>query len=253
MKTITQTKTCTKCKITKELSEFHKRKTSKDGLQSKCKICIKTYYKDNKESVKISSKKQYQQNKESIRERHKEYYEQNKKSSAAYQKEYYKQNKEAMTTQHKEYYKQNKEKQNKKSREYYELNKETRAEKSKEYRKQNKEAIAKQNKKYKKTERGILSTKNYDNKRRMMKLAKADGTIPQKTTFPLTKELQELLHIQDYKCNNCRCDITKDKHLDHHIPLSKSGTHSINNVVFLCPTCNLTKSSTMPTTLMLII
>jgi len=227
METITQTKICNKCKIAKELPEFFKRPQAEDGLETQCKVCKKAY-----------AQSYYKKNKEKILKHNREYRDVNKESMIAKQKEYAKLNKKVIATYRKK---------------YAMLNKEARAEKSKEYRKQNKKAIAEQNKKYKKSERGILSTKNSDNKRRMMKLAKADGTIPQKMTFPLTKELQELLHIQEYKCNNCRCDITNNHHLDHHIPLSKGGTHSISNVVFLCPTCNLTKSATMPTTLMLVI
>ena len=39
------TKTCTKCKQDKELTEFSRKKASKDGLQGPCKICAKLYVK----------------------------------------------------------------------------------------------------------------------------------------------------------------------------------------------------------------
>ena len=32
-------RTCTKCGVTKPLDEFHKSKTGKDGVQSRCKEC----------------------------------------------------------------------------------------------------------------------------------------------------------------------------------------------------------------------
>jgi hypothetical protein len=38
-------KRCNECGIEKELSEFQKRKDSKDGLRSKCKTCISEYQK----------------------------------------------------------------------------------------------------------------------------------------------------------------------------------------------------------------
>lgn len=38
-------KRCNECGIEKELSEFQKRKDSKDGLRSKCKNCISEYQK----------------------------------------------------------------------------------------------------------------------------------------------------------------------------------------------------------------
>lgn len=32
-------KICTKCKIERDITEFHKRKTGKDGINSRCKLC----------------------------------------------------------------------------------------------------------------------------------------------------------------------------------------------------------------------
>ena len=38
-------KTCSKCKLSKELTEFGTNKTKKDGLQYSCKICQRAYCK----------------------------------------------------------------------------------------------------------------------------------------------------------------------------------------------------------------
>lgn len=82
-------KVCSKCKVEKELTEFGKRKATKDGLQYKCKSCEKEYREQNKESIKEYKKEWYQRNKEIVNERTKEWYKQNKE----YEKEYRKQNK----------------------------------------------------------------------------------------------------------------------------------------------------------------
>lgn len=37
-------KTCTDCKEQKSLTDFYKCKTNKDGLQYRCKICLRNYY-----------------------------------------------------------------------------------------------------------------------------------------------------------------------------------------------------------------
>lgn len=42
-------KKCSKCGETKELEEFHKDKSRKDGRTSKCKVCVSAYYQANKE------------------------------------------------------------------------------------------------------------------------------------------------------------------------------------------------------------
>ena len=56
-------KTCTKCKETKPVSEFHKSRSTKDGLACRCKSCAN------------AAKARYrEENREKIRERDKAYY-----------------------------------------------------------------------------------------------------------------------------------------------------------------------------------
>ena len=56
---------CTKCKQSKSLTEFYKRKQSADGVQRKCKVCVdadyKVYWKSTalKQSEKRRQKKEY--------------------------------------------------------------------------------------------------------------------------------------------------------------------------------------------------
>lgn len=57
-------KTCTKCKISKELSEFHKDKIFKDGLTSRCKCCKKEYNIANKEKISNQHKIYHEENKQ---------------------------------------------------------------------------------------------------------------------------------------------------------------------------------------------
>ena len=75
-------------------------------------------------------------------------------------------------------------------------------------------------------------------KRRKLKIDKSDKSIN-------IKSLAELRDIQKNKCYYCSIELdftTKGKtHLDHYIPLSKGGTHSISNVVWSCDKCNLQK------------
>lgn len=56
-------KVCSKCKVEKSELEFNKRKRSKDGLNSYCKVC-------NKEKLKIH----YQENKDLYYEKSKNYF-----------------------------------------------------------------------------------------------------------------------------------------------------------------------------------
>lgn len=65
-------KTCTKCKITKEISSFGKSKRKDDGISNICKLCnnirSRNYNANNKLSRKATSKKYYLKNKERLNE-----------------------------------------------------------------------------------------------------------------------------------------------------------------------------------------
>lgn len=60
-------KVCTDCLIAKSLDQFAARKASKDGLQYKCKQCVrqfnKQHYVDNREQIIQNVTKYWQQNK----------------------------------------------------------------------------------------------------------------------------------------------------------------------------------------------
>lgn len=77
-----KTKTCTKCKETKQVSEFHKDKNRKDGLRPYCKECVRRYhhrhYEANKEKIAEKTRKYQEANKEKIAESKHRYYEANK-------------------------------------------------------------------------------------------------------------------------------------------------------------------------------
>lgn len=92
------TKICTKCKIEKELTDFHKDKKNKDGFSNRCKECAreysKRYRKENKERL-INNKKIYRKvNKDNLKQYNKSYYTQKRMERLEYQKNYQKENKD---------------------------------------------------------------------------------------------------------------------------------------------------------------
>ncbi len=87
-------KYCHKCSTTKETTEFHKNKTTNDGLQVQCKTCVKSTYINNKTHVSERQRIYYKLNKGVIAAREKEYRERNKETINARQKEYRKTNKD---------------------------------------------------------------------------------------------------------------------------------------------------------------
>ena len=143
-------KTCTKCKIEKELTEFSKDKNSKDNLKWSCKKCLNNEKKqweiNNKEKIKEYSKKYSEKNKKKIKNYNEQWRVDNKEKLKEYSKEYSEKNKEKIKNYNEQWKNDNKEKFKEKRKQYRENNKEKRKqyrennkEKFKEYRENNKE------------------------------------------------------------------------------------------------------------------
>lgn len=85
-----ETKICSKCNEEKEVCEFSKRKTSKDGYRQYCKIChldyAKKYVKENTERYNKYQDKYYSNNVETHRLKSCEYYQNNKEKVHNYRK-----------------------------------------------------------------------------------------------------------------------------------------------------------------------
>lgn len=91
-------KTCTTCKIYKNVNEFHKSNKNQDGYQYSCKKCKKLYNQvnqqdyrnENKEHIALYMKDYQCKHKELLSERGKLYRKENKEGIASYMKEYQK-------------------------------------------------------------------------------------------------------------------------------------------------------------------
>lgn len=91
-------KTCTKCKIEKPKTEFHKSSTTKDGLYSSCAKCktqsVKDRYWKDPEKYKEKSIKRRIENPERVREIGRESDRKRQDAKSAYTKQYAKDNRE---------------------------------------------------------------------------------------------------------------------------------------------------------------
>ena len=63
-----------------------------------------------------------------------------------------------------------------------------------------------------------------------------DGTVT-------TEALKAMMYRQKEECNECKKNIANEYHIDHIIPISKEGQHTIDNIQLLCPFCNLSKGN----------
>jgi hypothetical protein len=105
-------KICPKCKIKKDLSEFHKDKRRIDGYSYHCKECRKIYSKKYQEKNINKIRKYLKDNHDTILEKSKKYKLKNKERFKERDRKYYELNREIINVRHKKYQKENKDKRN---------------------------------------------------------------------------------------------------------------------------------------------
>lgn len=174
-------KKCNKCGKVKDVSEFYKRKTGKNGLFARCKLCINQCVKKRieknmelrngqdfkpvieKKCGKCGITKNIEEFHEDVTSKDgshslcklcvKDSRNRNKERISLQNKVYCDLNKEKISEQKAEYYKKNRDKISIKRKKRYEANKEKAAERDKEYYRNNKEKVLKRTKAYREKNR----------------------------------------------------------------------------------------------------
>lgn len=104
-------KECTKCGEIKPPEDFVKRKDTKSGLTSHCKMCLseraRRYAKENRDRVLEKQRRHRAENSEEIRSYHKEWSNKNKDKIRSYYKKYYSENREKILASHKRHRQEN--------------------------------------------------------------------------------------------------------------------------------------------------
>ena len=70
---VTNIKKCTKCGEEKELSEYHKNKSSKGGLRPYCKECAREKQREHNSKPEVKKRKKEYSNRPEIKEKRKKY------------------------------------------------------------------------------------------------------------------------------------------------------------------------------------
>ena len=217
-----ETKICSKCKVEKDICEYHKDKNKKDGLNTYCKLCAINH-----------SKEYYEKNKEKISSKHKGY-------KSEYNKEYREKNKEKEKERFKIYYYNNLDKIKERQKLYNERN----PEKIKILRQQSK---LKNKEKNKEQNIHIITWRSLLNN----SLKRFNTNKENKTIELLGYSAQELKeHLESKFLEGMSWNNRSKWHIDHIIPVSSfdksekmSVVNSLDNLQPLWAKDNLSKGS----------
>lgn len=181
-----QTKQCNTCKLTKELTEFYKRKDGVLGCRSQCIACDKVswskYSKNKRKVLAEKQKKRYHSDIEKYR----------KQVLASYYKHRVKRRAYAQ-----QYRKENKEKLNADARADYHANLEHYRGKCKKYHMNNKDKINEKNRKWRELNAETIKSKERKNREALAdSYVKAQLTKRSKIKIDIPKELIEVKRLQ---------------------------------------------------------
>ena len=195
-------------------------------------------WESRKAAKRLYAKQYRENNKDKVRESNKAWCDANKDKLAEHKKAYHQTHKEDISEQKRKYYIENKDKIAERNKAYRDANKDKIAEQNKAWRDANKDKIVELGRTYRHANR---NTRLIEDKRRRDKLAiQNDQTI----TPDFITELFSKAKSCPY-CGKKMFDVSKNqkdaKSLDHLIPISKGGLHSVHNVAICCHSCNSKK------------
>ncbi len=219
-------KKCSTCKIEKDIIDFHKSKTNKDGLNRECKSCKKAYQEKSRQMISERGKLWREKNKERLKQVALRWRVENREKLLEDKRRYHLENKDKI----KQYLKDNYQQRLEKRRVYIEKNKEYLTKKNQGWCIKNKDYKRERNKKYLKRRkeenpllhlkvilcariRAALKTGGYNSKSTSVKLLGAP--------LPVVREHLEGKFKDGMSWKNHG---TMTWHIDHIIPIHSAKT-----------------------------
>ncbi|WP_157379373.1 HNH endonuclease signature motif containing protein [Burkholderia ubonensis] len=122
-----------------------------------------------------------------------------------------------------------------------------RREYSKRYDDKNREKVAERRALYRKNNADKLKQWQSENKEtRRANEARRRSRKRESGGAHTADDVKALLTMQKGRCACCKCDIRKNYHVDHVVPLARGGSNDRLNLQLLCPTCNQRKHARDP-------
>lgn len=202
-------KVCSRCKQEKPVTEFYRRKSSKDGYDSWCKRC--SAEGRDRENCLAKKRARYSQNAEASRQERREYYHRNKSRESNRAKRYYQSFKQKLVAYAAQYRENNRAWINQKRKAFYQLNRELESFWHRSWSKRNPEKT------------------RINNNNRRARIRNAGGKFT-------AQEFRELCARYDWRC--LACGEKRPLSPDHVVPISRGGSNDISNIQPLCSECN---------------
>lgn len=242
---LSQSKACKKCGLDKPLSQYSKKSSNKDGLDTKCKACDsekhKKYKAENNERILARGREYSKANREKENARHREWRAKNPGKSTEYCNRW--------KEKYPERYKEAARKANEKGAEREKVWNEANRDKLRAYTKKWQQANPEKRAAYIEANKEKFSKYKMEWKRANPELVRAQVHIRRARKVGnggehTGEELAQLIESQGHRCANpyCRIDLrTAKKELDHKEPLALGGSSAIGNLQWLCAPCNRRK------------
>lgn len=176
-------------------------------------IYHQTYYQKHRKKILLQTKEHYQKYRKDILLRKKEYYQKNRQAILS----------KGESIKHRIW-----------SKKYYIKYKTEKKIYSLNYNKDNPQKTEEAQKKYRKSDKFHIAARNRQHKRRIKK-SNGSGIT--------NRQWNELLRTYNFRC--AYCGIQTNMTIDHVIPISKGGEHSIGNIVPACAECNNHKRASL--------
>lgn len=237
---IPQRKVCSKCKEEKDLTEFGKNKSNKDGHQYYCNDCRRAYRENNKDKIKEQRKREYERNKDRYLIQAKAWYENNKDRVRENKRRYRQENKDKIREAQRLYRKRPEvvEREKKRWALRWEKDKDKIKEKGRLWYENNKEEQRRKGRLYQKNNPAKFREAHHRRRARKLENGYEYFTHEQLIEHWIANE------IDPEKCFYCKeADFQQ---VDHYIPIAKGGPHYKENLRPACARCNRRKSDKLP-------